>query len=264
MKNMLTALWHYRHFILSSIRGELKSRIARSRLGALWFVLHPLAQATIFALVLAEVLGAKLPNVENKAAYPIYLMAGMAAWGLFSEILNRCLNIFVEYGGTLKKISFPRLCLPMIVWGSALLNHVLLLLAITVVFLFFGHYPGIAWLVIPLGILLISLFSFGLGVMLGIFNVFTRDVGQVMGVVMQIWFWLTPIVYPYEIIPQNLRWLADVNLMVPLVRIYQDALLYNHWPDFSTLWLPSVVAMSMFMLSFVLFRKASPELVDAL
>jgi len=261
---MLIALWNYRHFVLSSIRGELKARIARSRLGALWFILHPLAQATIFALVLAEVLGAKLPNIENKAAYPIYLMAGIAAWGLFSEILSRCLNIFTEYGSLLKKISFPRLCLPMIVWGSALLNHILLLLAIIVVFFFFGHYPGTAWLVIPLGILLISLFAFGLGVMLGIFNVFTRDVGQVMTVVMQLWFWLTPIVYPSEIIPEKLRWLANINPMVPIVGIYQDALLYNRWPDLTVLWLPLVIAISLFLLSFVLFRKASPEMVDVL
>ncbi len=264
MKSMFLALWQYRHFIFSSIRGELKSRFARSRLGALWFVVHPLAQATIFALVLAEVLGAKLPNITNKAAYPIYLMAGTAAWGLFTEILNRCINIFIEYSGVLKKISFPRLCLPVIVWGSALLNHVLLLAAIAVVFLFFDHYPGIAWLIIPLGILLISLFAFGLGVLLGILNVFSRDVGQVMTVITQIWFWLTPIVYPYEIVPANLRWLAELNPMVPLVRIYQDALLYNRLPDFSSLLIPSGIAIVFFMLSFILFRKASPELVDVL
>lgn len=264
MKSMLLAIWQYRHFILSSIRSELKSRFARSRLGALWFILNPLAQAAIFALVLSEVLGARLPNIENRAAFPVYLMAGTAAWGLFSEIINRTLNIFTEYSNILKKISFPRLCLPLIVWGSALLNHTLLLVAIAFVFLFFGHYPGIAWLIIPLGILLISFFAFGLGVMLGVFNVFNRDVGQFMGVVMQIWFWLTPIVYPYEIIPQNLKWLAEINPMVPLVRIYQDALLLNRFPDFTLLWLPAGVAMTFFVLSFVLFRKASPELVDVL
>lgn len=264
MKTMLLALWQYRHFILSSIRGELKARFARSKLGTLWFIVHPLAQATIFALVLAEVLGAKLPNIENKAAYPIYLMAGTAAWGLFTEILNRCLNIFIEYSGVMKKISFPRLCLPVIVWGNALLNHVLLLLAIGVVFLFFGHYPGTAWLIIPLGILLISMFAFGLGLLLGIFNVFSRDIGQVMGVVLQIWFWLTPVVYPYEIIPNNLRWLAEANPMIPLVRIYQDALLYNKLPDFSLLLIPGGIALVLFLLSFILFRKASPELVDVL
>lgn len=264
MKGMLLAIWQYRHFILSSIRSELKARFARSRLGALWFILNPLAQAAIFALVLSEVLGARLPNIENRAAFPIYLMAGTAAWGLFSEIINRTLNIFNEYGNMLKKISFPRLCLPLIVWGSALINHVLLLTAVAFVFLFFGHFPGIAWVIIPLGIFLISFFAFGLGVMLGVFNVYNRDVGQFMGVVMQIWFWLTPIVYPYEIIPENLKWLSEINPMVPLVKIYQEALLLNNFPDYNQLWLPAGVALAFFVLSFALFRKASPELVDVL
>jgi len=261
---MLHSLWQYRHFILSVIRGELKGRFARSQLGALWFILHPLAQATIFALVLAEVLGAKMPNIENKAAYPIYLMAGSAAWGLFSEILNRCMTIFIEQAGNLKKIAFPRLCLPVIVWGSALLTHCLLLLAITIVFLFFGHLPGIAWLVIPLGILLISLFAFGLGVILGVFNVFSRDVSQAMTVILQLWFWMTPVVYPYEIIPQNIRWIAELNPMVALVGIYQNALLYNRWPDLTTLLWPAVLAICLTTIAFVLFRRASSEMVDAL
>lgn len=262
---MFGVLWRYRHFILASIRGELKNRYARSRLGLLWTILHPLAQALIFALILSEVLGAKLAGIENKGAYPIYLMAGMAGWGLFSEIFNRCLTVFTEYAGVLKKIAFPRICLPVIVWGSALLNHVFLLVAIAVVFfLFFGHHPGIAWLVLPLGIALISMFAFGLGVMMGTFNVFSRDVGQVSVVVMQIWFWLTPIVYPREIVPEHLRWLLELNPMVTLVGIYQNALLYNRWPDPSNLAIPAMAATILFGLSFLLFRRASSELVDAL
>jgi lipopolysaccharide transport system permease protein len=261
---MFAALWRYRYFILASIGGELKGRFARSRLGMVWSVLHPLAQATIFALILAEVLGAKIPGIENKAAYPIYLMAGIAAWGLFSEIVNRCLSVFMEYSGSLKKIAFPRLCLPVIVWGGALINHLLLLAAVAVVFLFFGHMPGMAWLVIPLGIVLISMFAFGLGLILGIFNVFSRDVGQVFTIVLQMWFWLTPIVYPHNIVPAQLRWLLDLNPMVALVGVYQDALLYNRWPDLSVLAMPFTLAVILFGFSFLLFRRASAELVDAL
>lgn len=261
---MFGALWRYRHFISASIIGELKGRFARSRLGLFWSVLHPLAQATIFALVLAEVLGAKLAGMDNKAAYPIYLISGLAAWGLFSEILNRCLTVFIEYAGTMKKIAFPRICLPVIVGGGALLNHVLLLAAMTVVFLFFGHYPSVTWLVLPVGVVLISMFAFGLGVMLGIFNVFSRDVGQVLSVVLQIWFWLTPIVYTRDIVPEHLRWLLDLNPMVALVSIYHDALLFERWPDFSTLIAPALIAVTLFAASFMLFRRASAELVDVL
>ncbi|NOX73042.1 MAG: ABC transporter permease [Alphaproteobacteria bacterium] len=261
---MLDAIWRYRHFILASISGELKGRYVRSRLGLLWTILQPLSQALIFALILSEVLGARLAGVDNKAAYAIYLMSGLAAWGLFSEIVNRCLTIFIEYSGPLKKIAFPRICLPIIVWGGAIITHVLLLFAVAFVFLFFGHYPGVAWIVIPLGILLISMFAFGLGLILGIFNVFSRDVGQVLSIVMQIWFWLTPIVYPLEIVPAQLRWFVDLNPMVALVGIYQNALLYNRWPDPASLIVPVAAAVFLFALAFFIFRRASTEIVDAL
>ena len=261
---MLEALWRYRYFVLASIAGELRGRYVRSRLGLVWSILHPLAQAAIFALVLSQVLGAKLAGVEHAAAYPIYLLAGIAAWNLFSEILNRCLTVFIEYSGTLKKIAFPRVCLPVIVFGSALLNHALLLLAIAVILLFFGLLPGTAWLALILGSVLISIFAFGLGVMFGIFNVFSRDVGQVVSIALQLWFWLTPIVYPMTILPEHLRWVLELNPMVPLVGIYQDALLLNQWPNPAQLVYPALVASCLFILSFLLFRRASPELADAL
>ena len=264
MKQIIISLWKFRHFITSSIRGELKRRFARSNFGALWFILHPLAQSAIFALVLSEVLGSRLPGVPNKAGYAIYLMAGMAAWGLFSEIANRCTVIFIEYASVLKKISFPRLCLPIIVGGSTLLNHIFLLVAITVVFLFFGQIPGAAWVVLPIGMLLITAFAFGLGVLLGIFNVFVRDVGQVFTVVLQIWFWLTPIVYTATILPKSLNWLAVYNPMAPLVRVYQDAMLYNTFPQWETLIIPIILSTTLCFLSIVVFVRASADLVDEL
>lgn len=261
---MFETLWRFRYFIWASIIGELRARYARSRLGLFWSILHPLAQACIFALVLSELMGARIGGVDSKVAFPIYLMAGIAAWGLFSEIVNRCLSIFIEYAGPMKKIAFPRLCLPMIVFGGALINHLLLLAAVLIVFLFLGHLPGHAWLALPIGIALIAMFGFGLGVLLGVLNVFSRDVGQVTGVVLQIWFWLTPIVYTADILPKHLRWLAVVNPMVPLVRIYQDALLFNRWPEAATLVVPTLVALGLLGLSFVLFWRASAELVDVL
>lgn len=261
---MLAAVWRFRYFLLASIVGELRARYARSRLGLLWSILHPLAQATIFALILGEVLGARLGGVDSKVGFAVYLMAGLAAWGLFSEIVSRCLTIFIEYAGPMKKIAFPRLCLPIIVFGGAVINHVLLLAAILVVFLFFGHVPGHAWFSLPIGIALIAFFAFGLGVMLGVLNVFVRDIGQVTGVILQIWFWLTPIVYMSNILPHNLRWLVAVNPMAPLVGIYQNALLFNRWPGVSDLVAPVLAAVVLLTLSYVIFRRASAELVDVL
>ena len=262
---MFSSLWTFRHFILSSIRADMRNRFARSRLGALWFILHPLAQALIFSIVLAEVLGARLAGVDNNAAYPIYLLSGLAAWTLFSEILTRSVGIFIEQANALKKISFPRLSLPIIVWGSALVNHLLLLVAILGIFaLIFGHYPTSAWLAIPIGMALISMLAFGLGVFLGVLNVFSRDVAQVMTVVVQLWFWMTPIVYPRSIVPESYRAFIDLNPMVPLVSIYQDAMLFDAWPDPAALIVPTAIGLLAIILSFVVFRRASSDLVDAL
>jgi lipopolysaccharide transport system permease protein len=257
-------LWQYRYFVLSSIRGELKGRFARSFLGGFWFILHPLAQALIFSIVLAEVMRARLPNMENPAAYPIYLLSGMAAWGLFSEILNRSMTVFIEQSTALKKIAFPRLCLPIIVWGSAIINHVLLLAAIAVIFMFFGHFPSIAWLYVIPGIFLISALAFGIGVFLGVLNVFVRDVAQIMTVVMQIWFWLTPIVYVKSVVPEKFQHFISWNPMTGLVNLYQNALLMSQPPAFADLLPATIMAALAVIASFVIFRKASPELVDAL
>jgi lipopolysaccharide transport system permease protein len=264
MNSMLMKIWGFRYFIVASVRSEIYRRFARSKLGAVWTILNPLAQAAIFAVVLSEVLATKLPGVSLKAGYAIYLMAGLAAWSLFGEITNRCMTIFIEYGGSIKKISFPRLCLPIIVGGSALINHFFLLSATLLVFLMLGQLPGIAWLAIPFGIFLTSVIAFGVGVLLGIFNVFVRDVGQVFAVAIQLWFWTTPIIYTPEILPINFRWLIDINPMAPIVAIYQDAMLYNRFPDWPGLAVPSMVAFGLFFLAFAVFRRASSDLIDAL
>jgi lipopolysaccharide transport system permease protein len=261
---LLNSIWRYRHFIFSSIKGELRGRFARSRLGALWFVLHPLAQALIFSIVLAEVMRAKMPNMTSSSAYPIYLLSGMAAWGLFSEILTRSMNVFIEQASALKKISFPRLCLPIIVWGGALINHVLLLCSIAVIFLFFGQYPGLAWLYLIPGMLLISVLAFGIGVFLGVLNVFARDIAQVMTVVLQLWFWFTPIVYVTSAVPERFQQILRFNPMMPLVTLYQNALLLNEGPSWTGIWPAVVLGVLMVALSFFVFRRASAELVDAL
>lgn len=264
MKAFLLSIWRFRHFIQSSIKAEFLGRFARSKLGALWMILNPLAQAAIFAIVLSEILAAKLPHVESKSAYAIYLMAGTAAWGLFAEIVTRCTTVFIDYANTLKKISFPRLCLPLIVGGSALLNHLLLLGSIFIIFLMLGHMPSLAWFSLLPGIALIMLFAFGLGILLGLLNVFSRDVGQVITIVLQLWFWLTPVVYTKESLPKQFAPILELNPMAKIIQIYQDALLFGRFPDWSALLFPTLIAITIFLFSFWIFRRASPDLVDAL
>ncbi len=264
MFGMLFGAWRYRYFILSSIKTELRVKFIRSQLGGLWMILNPLAQVLIFAFVLSAVLSAKLPGIANRYAYAIYLMAGILAWSLFIEIVNRCLTLFIDNGNILKKLVFPRIALPLIVTGSASVNNALLLVAILMIFAILGHLPGTALIWLPVVMVINVALALGLGLALGVLNVFIRDIGQVVPVVLQFVFWFTPIVYTVEIIPKEYRAWLILNPLIPIITGYQRALLYNRAPDWAGLGVVALMAAGLLVFALVLFRKASPEMVDQL
>jgi len=264
MRDMISAVWRYRFFILSSIKNDLKVRFVRSKLGALWMIVHPLAQVLIFALILSEVLSAKLPGIESKYAYALFLMSGTLAWSLFSETISRGVTLFVDNGNLMKKIAFPRICLPLILAGSVLVNNFLLLLAIFGVFALLGYFPGPEVLWLPLLIVLTLMLSLGIGMILGVMNVSMRDVGQVVPVVLQALFWMTPIVYNLSILPPDYRRWFGLNPLYPLVTSYQNVLVYGRPPLWGDLFWLMVWSFGLLLVALFMFRRASLDMVDAL
>lgn len=264
MNTSLRELWQARHFIRNSIRNEFVTRVARSRLGLLWIVLYPLAQVVIYAFVLSVVMSAKLPGLNNTYAYPIYLTAGILAWTLFAEILGRCLNIFIENANLLKKMVFPRLALPVIVCGSALLNNIVLLGSVMAIFAVLGHAPTLQILWLPILTVLLIALALGMGLTLGLLNVFFRDVGQVVTIVLQFSFWLTPVVYNIDMIAEKYRQWLHVNPMTGIVQGYQSVLVYGRPPDFSLLVYPAIFAAVALLLAAFLYHRAIDEVVDVL
>jgi len=264
MKAMLLAVWSYRHFILGSIKNEFATRFARSRLGGAWMILHPLAQVAIYALVLSAVLAAKLPGIDNQYAFAIYLMAGMLSWSLFVEVFGRCLNVFIDNGNLLKKMAFPRMALPLIVTGSALLTNLLLFAAIIVIFGLLGHLPTLHILWLPALMLITLSLAVGLGLSLGIINVFMRDIGQIMPIVLQFWFWLTPVVYTIQMLPENYREAFLLNPMTGVVMAYQNILVYDKAPDLNLLTYPILLGLASLALALFLYRRAGEDMADVL
>lgn len=260
----VNAVWQYRNFVATAIKAEIKGRFASSKFGFFWLVLHPLAQVAVFALVLAKVLGAKLPGIEGDWAYVAYLLAGILAWSLFAEVVTRCTNAFVENANYLKKVVFPRICLPVIISGSALINNVLLLIAMVVILHFIGFKPSPTFAWLPLLIMLNLAFGIGLGILLGVLNVFLRDVSQVLQIVLQFWFWLTPIVYSIQILPEGFGGLLAWNPLYILVTAYHDTLIYGVAPDLAALAKFAGISLVIGAAGLLLFRRASPEMVDVL
>ena len=264
MQKMLHGAWLYRHYIGSAISAEFRNRFARSRLGGLWMILHPLAQVAIFALILSTVLAARLPGIDNRFAYAIYLSAGILAWTLFAELVNGGLNLFISQGNLMKKIAFPRICLPLINLGTALVNHLSLLLAILVLFTILGHPPTVDWLWLPVPMFFLAALGLGLGLVLGILNVFLRDIGQLVPILLQFGFWLTPIVYMADLLPTWAQPYLALNPVQPLVAAYQDILAFQQSPEWTMMGGSIVVAGLGLALAMFLFRRADAEMVDAL
>lgn len=264
MAGMIASAWRYRRFILASIRAEYRARYARSRLGAIWMIAQPLAQVLIFSFVLSDLLSARLPGVTSPHAYVIYLMAGTLCWSLFVDVVTRCLTIFIENGNLIKKIVFPRVSLPLIVIGVALVNNVVLLAVVLVVASFLGFPAGAQMLWLPALIVATLALAVAVGIIFGVLNVFMRDTGQAVPVLLQVLYWLTPIVYIASILPERYRGILDYNPLTPLVEGYQSVLVFGHSPDWSSLWPVAILSMVMLALALTLFRRASPEMPDVL
>lgn len=264
MFSMLRALWAYRGFILGNVKREFQSKYQNSLLGAAWNVINPLAMIVVYTVIFSQIMRAKLPGVDSTFAYSIYLCAGTLTWGLFSEIVGRAQNTFLDNANLLKKLSFPRLCLPVTVVANAGLNFTIIFGLFSVFLLFSGNFPGWPFVAIfpLLGILV--LFAIGLGITLGVLNVFFRDVGQFFGIFLQFWFWFTPVVYPATILPTKLQSYMNLNPMARLAAAFQTVLVTAQWPNWYSLLPVLLIAIVLCLIGFGLFRRHVGEMVDEL
>lgn len=262
---MLENIWHYRQFIYSCVKREFQERYTGSILGVLWSVFQPLAMILVYTLIFSQVMMTKLQGMESMPfAYSIYLCAGLLTWNLFNETLMNLVNVFFRNANLMKKVSFPRVCLPTITVLSSFSNFIIGFMLFWFFLIIIGKFP---YLLIPEIILVLavqSVFAVGLGLGLAVLNVFFRDVGQMLGVVTQFWFWFTPVVYPVGIIPEAMRWLLNLNPMYHVVKGYQDVFVYGQHIDFINLAGVLVLGLILCLWSLKMYQKHVGELVDEL
>ncbi len=261
---MIRNVWSFRDFIWSSVKREFQARWIGTQFGFFWILAQPLATILIFTVIFAQIMKPSLPNHSSRFAYSIYLCSGVLTWNLFAEILGRSVNIFVENANLLKKVNFPKLCLPIIVILSSVINFAIVMTIFVGFMLIVGAFPGWVILVALPVFALQILFTIGLGVFLATINVFYRDVNQTVQVVLQFWFWLTPIVYVPTTLP---RIAADIMAWNPIqvfVRAYHTIFLEHMLPDPMTFIYPVVLAVVMVFLGLFAFRKLQGEIVDEL
>lgn len=262
--SMIGAIWAYRDFIRGSVQREFQIKNRNSLLGAAWNIINPLAMILVYTVIFAQVMRAKLQGVDSTFAYSIYLCAGVLTWGLFAEMVGRSLTMFLDNANLLKKISFPRIILPIIVVANAALNFAIVFGLFLAFLVASGNFPG--WVVLAvLPVLALQMaFAMGLGMVLGVLNVFFRDIGQFFGIFLQFWFWLTPIVYPASILPQAIQPFLVINPMASVMTAYQSILVNHQWPNWFDMYPTALLAVGLCLLGLRLFKKNVSEMVDEL
>ena len=259
---MIKKIWRYRAFIVGSVNREYQVKYKNSLLGLAWTVINPLAMILVYTVIFSQVMKTKLPNVENIYGYSVYICAGLITWGFFSEILNRGCNLFIDNSNLLKKINFPRITLPIIAILSAGINFIIIFSLFLVYLLMTNQWPGYVAIGVIAVLMIQLLFSIGLSIVLGVLNVFYRDVGPFLAISLQFWFWLTPIIYPISILPERIASMMELNPMFPIIVAYQAIFVYQTAPNWNTLIYPLLMSIFLCALAAYVYRNSVHAILD--
>lgn len=262
--NFLISIYLNSFMIRNIVVRDIKARYVGSLMGVFWSVIHPLTQLLIYYFVFSVILKIKLgPGYEN-TDFAIWLVAGLLLWTFFAEVVTRSPAVIVEQSQMITKMVFPSEILPFTQLLAALINH-LIGLIVFICFLIVTGY-GIStnvFLTIP-ALLITSLFALGISWMLSALNVFLRDIGQIIGVFVNIWFFLTPIIYPRHIIPEALQKFYGFNPMLHIVEVYRAAIFGKTDVSMEGLSYFIFVALFTFAVGGLIFRKLKPAFADVL
>ena len=250
------------------VRRDLEARYKGSVLGNLWPLLNQLSQLLIFTYVFSVVLHVK-PNLEglpaNNITFGLWLFAGLLPWIAFTGGLSQAASSVIVQANLVKKVVFPLALLPLVPILSLFIESAFGLMALIVlVAVTFRTLPETLAL-LPLVWLPQLLFTAGLGYLAAGFTVFLRDIPQSLLVILNLWFYLTPIVYPASVIPQQWRdWVFWLNPMAAIAEVYRDLVLagqVRHWGQWVV---ASVVSLLVFYAGLMVYRRLRPAFADVM
>ena len=245
----LKEIYQYRQMLRSLILTDLRTRYKGSFLGFLWTFVNPLLTLLVYTVIFSTIMRVNIPH------YSMFMFVGLLPWIFFATSLQNSAGVVVRQAGLVKKIYFPRIVLPISTVGAALVNY-LLSLAIMVPALYVsGLSLGGAVVYFAVVLLVQFLLTLGLSIFVSALNVFLRDVEHVLGILLMVWFYLTPIIYLPDMIPDQHRFWFDLNPMKPLIESYQKIFYYGTAPDLEALLRVGLVGVIVLTASAFLFDR---------
>ena len=262
--NFLRSVYVHKYMIRSRVHRDIRARYVGSFLGIFWSIIHPLTQLIIYYFIFSVILKIKLGPEFGGTSFAIWLVAGLLPWMFFAEVVTQSPGSVLEQSGLITKMVFPSEILPLTNLLAALINHLIGVVILIGFLLALGY--GISlniFLIIP-SLLATCVFALGISWMLSALNVFLRDIGQIISVFVNIWFFVTPIIYPRHLIPESFQRLYCLNPMLHTVEAYRVGLLGKTDINVTGLSYLLLLALVSFVLGGLVFKKLKPAFGDVL
>ncbi|MBV8864653.1 MAG: ABC transporter permease [Acidobacteriaceae bacterium] len=255
MIELFTDTWRYRQLIWALALKELKIRYKRSVLGFLWALLNPLLLMVVLSVVFSTIMAANIPH------FAIFLLSVLLPWTFFSQSLSYAAESIVGNGDLIKKVRVAKLVFPVAAVVSNMINFLLSMIPLVLIVIAMRHPIHLTWLYLPVPLLALTIFTLGATFFFAAANVYYRDVAHILQVLLNVLFYVTPIIYSIDLIPAKDRWLLKLNPLQYMLNGFRLSVYYGLMPSVNSIIACFVCAFGMLAFGFWLFRKHQDEFV---
>lgn len=248
--------------ILDLTKRDFIERYSGSTLGFAWSFIYPLVNILIYMIIFGSLMGARLPGMSSIWGYGVYLIAGLVPWTAFTNTVNRSSTVFLEKKHIISKIRVDLPTLPLFIVLSETITFIVTLTIFIIILLLAGISLSPYLVLIPAVYLIQQLFAYALGFFLAMLVVFLRDLKEVVAIGFQIWFWFTPIVYVFSILPSVVQQILMWNPMLSVVSAYHDMFVFQRMPSFFYLSIVLILSIGLILADYALFKKLEKDIRD--
>ncbi len=256
-------VWTYRDLVMLFVWRDFVSNYKQTILGPLWFLIQPILTTLIFTVIFGNI--AALPT--DGLPQFLFYMSGTVIWSYFAECLKKTSDTFISNAPIFGKVYFPRLTIPVSVLISNLITFVIqfgLFLAFMAYFRLQGaqvHFTN--WvLLLPFLLLLLAGHSLGFGIIISSLTTRYRDLRYLVSFSIQLWMYATPVIYPVSAIPENWRWVANINPITPIVETFRFAFLGAGTADVGLLVYSLIFMLAVFFIGALIFNRVEANFMD--
>jgi lipopolysaccharide transport system permease protein len=253
----LSDLWSFRELLYFLTWRDVKVRYKQTELGIAWAILQPLFTMLVFTLFFGRLAGVPSDNVP----YPVFSYAGLLAWTFFANAITSSGNSLVGSAHLITKVYFPRMIIPGAAVVAGLVDFGIALIILIMLMIYYRVTPTWSILMFPLVVLLTTLFALGIGMWLSALNVKYRDVRFALPFLVQLWMFLSPVIYPASFLPPQFRWLLWLNPMTGIIEGYRSSLFGLRF-NWNALAVSVVMTLLVLIYSSYSFRRMEKSFAD--